>query len=357
MHYKKTWKYRRPGDERSVAGRLVRRGLNRCRMRGTSVLVAGAGLAGLTAARELTKKGAAVTVIDARDRVGGRVFTFREPFLHGEHAEAGADLIDESQTEICKLIAEVGLRTAKILPGRIHLGPAGRCAAPHRRQARLGGSRKAAAARSARVLRQRAAMGRRRRGIARARIGRAVARSHPRAQSAQGRGCRPARFLSGRSGRTVAACARPISSPRTARPAARRCSASSAATIVSLPRSRRALGSRVRLQTILRRVTQTRDGITAALESNGRVAEARFDYLVCAMPATTVRDVVFEPALPEQQRQRTIDRQVRRCDENRAAVRSRAVAEARHSRARSARRCRLEPSGMATKRISTGTTS
>ena len=81
-------------------------------MRGTSVLVAGAGLAGLTAARELTKKGAAVTVIDARDRVGGRVFTFRDPFLHGEHAEAGADLIDESQTEICKLIAAVGLRTA-----------------------------------------------------------------------------------------------------------------------------------------------------------------------------------------------------------------------------------------------------
>ena len=47
-------------------------------MRGTSVLVAGAGLAGLTAARALVTKGAAVTVVDARDRVGGRVFTFRE---------------------------------------------------------------------------------------------------------------------------------------------------------------------------------------------------------------------------------------------------------------------------------------
>src|SRR5215207_8119896 len=86
-------------------------------MRGTSVLVAGAGLAGLTAARALVTKGAAVTVVDARDRVGGRVFTFRDPFLHSERAEAGADLIDESQTEICKLIAAVGLRTAKILPG------------------------------------------------------------------------------------------------------------------------------------------------------------------------------------------------------------------------------------------------
>ena len=116
---------RRPGDERSLSRRLVRRGLNRCGMRGTSVLIAGAGLAGLTAARELTKKGAAVTVIDARDRVGGRVFTLREPFLHGEHAEAGADLIDESQTEICTLIADVGLRTANDPAGRIHVGPAG----------------------------------------------------------------------------------------------------------------------------------------------------------------------------------------------------------------------------------------
>ena len=86
-------------------------------MRGISVLVAGAGLAGLTAARELRTKGARVAIIDARDRVGGRVLTVRHPFLRGEHAEAGADLIDESQTEICKLIAAVGLRTAKILPG------------------------------------------------------------------------------------------------------------------------------------------------------------------------------------------------------------------------------------------------
>ena len=86
-------------------------------MRGISVLVAGAGLAGLTAARELVKKGATVTIVDARARVGGRVITFRDPLLFGQHAEAGGDLIDESQTEICALIKDVGLRMARILAG------------------------------------------------------------------------------------------------------------------------------------------------------------------------------------------------------------------------------------------------
>ena len=39
------------------------------------VIVIGAGLAGLMAARELTYKGHTVRVIEALDRVGGRLFT------------------------------------------------------------------------------------------------------------------------------------------------------------------------------------------------------------------------------------------------------------------------------------------
>jgi monoamine oxidase len=49
---------------------------SRHELRGIKVLVAGAGLAGLTAARELEARGAHVTVVDARARGGGRVWGF-----------------------------------------------------------------------------------------------------------------------------------------------------------------------------------------------------------------------------------------------------------------------------------------
>jgi monoamine oxidase len=84
-------------------------------MRRVRVLVAGAGLAGLTAARYLERAGADVTVVEARDRVGGRVHTFRDGFAKGQHAEAGADLIEESQSDVLKLAGELKLDTVRIL--------------------------------------------------------------------------------------------------------------------------------------------------------------------------------------------------------------------------------------------------
>ena len=84
-------------------------------LHGVSVLVAGAGLAGLTAARDLVALGATVTVIDARDRVGGRVLTMRNGFAGGQHAEAGGDMIDESHAEILQLAHELGLQLVQIL--------------------------------------------------------------------------------------------------------------------------------------------------------------------------------------------------------------------------------------------------
>jgi monoamine oxidase len=82
---------------------------------GVSVLVAGAGLAGLTAAYDLAAMGAAVTVIEARDRVGGRVWTIRDGFADRQHAEAGGDMIDDAQHEIRQLAGQLGLTLSRIL--------------------------------------------------------------------------------------------------------------------------------------------------------------------------------------------------------------------------------------------------
>lgn len=60
------------------------------------VVVIGAGLAGLSAAYQLTRAGHDVTILEARTRAGGRVHTLREPFSDGLHAEAGAMFIPDS---------------------------------------------------------------------------------------------------------------------------------------------------------------------------------------------------------------------------------------------------------------------
>ena len=57
------------------------------------VVVVGAGLAGLAAAITLVRAGVDVAVLEARERVGGRVLTLRAPFADGLFAEAGPEFI------------------------------------------------------------------------------------------------------------------------------------------------------------------------------------------------------------------------------------------------------------------------
>ena len=98
---------------------------------GVSVLVAGAGLSGLAAAHDLIAMGANVTVVDARDRVGGRVWTIRNGFADQQHAEAGGDVIDEDHDAIRELAGEMKLKLTRILRdgfGFVRLDDAGR---PH----------------------------------------------------------------------------------------------------------------------------------------------------------------------------------------------------------------------------------
>lgn len=56
------------------------------------VVIIGAGLAGLSAAYELSRAGSDVTVLEARNRLGGRVLSFRD-LVPGGTMEGGAELI------------------------------------------------------------------------------------------------------------------------------------------------------------------------------------------------------------------------------------------------------------------------
>jgi monoamine oxidase len=60
------------------------------------VAVVGAGMAGLVAAWELLRAGHQPIVLEARGRVGGRIYTLREPFADGLYAEVGAMRIPRS---------------------------------------------------------------------------------------------------------------------------------------------------------------------------------------------------------------------------------------------------------------------
>ena len=79
------------------------------------VVVVGAGLAGLAAAHELATHGRAVTVVEARGRAGGRVWTARDRFLDGQHAELGAEFIDGDHAHVRRLSAEFGLELVPVL--------------------------------------------------------------------------------------------------------------------------------------------------------------------------------------------------------------------------------------------------
>ena len=68
----------------------------------------GAGMAGLTAARQLAESGNQVLVLEARDRVGGRIRTLRE---EGEVLELGAEFIHGKPPELWRLIHEADLDT------------------------------------------------------------------------------------------------------------------------------------------------------------------------------------------------------------------------------------------------------
>jgi monoamine oxidase len=77
------------------------------------LIVIGAGLSGLVAAREVGRAGHEVVVLEARDRVGGRVLTLREGLHDGQYADVGAEMIYHGQERIVALCAGCGLELTR----------------------------------------------------------------------------------------------------------------------------------------------------------------------------------------------------------------------------------------------------
>ena len=72
------------------------------------VVVVGGGLSGLTAARRLRAGGRSVVVLEARDRVGGKMWT---ESVGGHRVDLGAHWIGPTQDRIAALARELGVRT------------------------------------------------------------------------------------------------------------------------------------------------------------------------------------------------------------------------------------------------------
>lgn len=271
----------------------------------TRVVVAGAGLAGLAAARELEGDGATVTIVEARDRIGGRVHTIRQGFSAGQHAEAGADLIEAEQQHVRELASSLNLETTRIL--RNGWGFYG--------ESRTGRRRRSADApdafeRAARQLKReiqdyQLAGGSWNSAVAGA-LGRTsvaqwldAIRADPSLAGAM-RGLRGF-FLADPEDLSLLVLVDQFASGKT--PGEGQVFRIRGGND-QLPRAMAAaLHGEIRLNSVVRRIHQRAEEVTLAIEHRGSHQEVHADFCVVALPATTLRDVRFEPALePDQGR-------------------------------------------------------
>ena len=79
--------------------------------RKADVVIVGAGLSGLTAARHVVGAGHSAIVLEARDRVGGR--TLNHSLGHGKVVEVGGQWIGPTQDHLAALAKELGIGTFK----------------------------------------------------------------------------------------------------------------------------------------------------------------------------------------------------------------------------------------------------
>jgi monoamine oxidase len=87
------------------------------------VVVVGGGLAGLACADVLQRAGRTVTVLEARNRPGGRVYTVRKAFAGNQHAEGGGEFIATDHTLMRGYVRRFGLTLEDLrVEPNAHLG-------------------------------------------------------------------------------------------------------------------------------------------------------------------------------------------------------------------------------------------
>ncbi|MEM7111588.1 MAG: NAD(P)/FAD-dependent oxidoreductase [Chloroflexota bacterium] len=85
---------------------------NKRKIEGITIAVIGGGFAGLAAAYELHQLGYAVTVLEARQRVGGRVWS--RTLENGARVEMGAEWIAAADETVIRLAQELGLKLVEV---------------------------------------------------------------------------------------------------------------------------------------------------------------------------------------------------------------------------------------------------
>src|SRR5262245_66518625 len=81
----------------------------------SDVIIIGGGVAGLAAAAEVGRRGYTVSLLEARDRLGGRVFTIR-PRGWRTPVELGAEFVHEGNEAIWRRLRRHALRTRPVPP-------------------------------------------------------------------------------------------------------------------------------------------------------------------------------------------------------------------------------------------------